>query len=83
MMNPGTANLDISIEHFTDPFYYETWFWGCVALFLFFILVLLIRGKKSKMTSSQSATSSIKSDSSIISNQQHLKEQSTRLDQSS
>jgi len=40
--------LDINIDYSSDPFYSELWFWIIIAAVLFFLLVLLIRGGRTK-----------------------------------
>lgn len=76
-INITAANLDISVDHFTDPFYFKTWFWVCFALFLIFLLIILIRGKKKK------TVFKVEEETNKESNQPHLTEQSRELDLSS
>lgn len=43
-----TMILDIAIDYSNDPFYSEIWFWIIIAVFLLFLLILLIRGGRRK-----------------------------------
>lgn len=48
ILSTNSVSLDISVDHFVDPFYYETWFWGCVAIILAVLLIMLIVGKRKR-----------------------------------
>lgn len=53
-------DMDISVDGYDDPIYFERWFWICIAFVLLIALVLLSIGKiKKNVTVTEEITETV------------------------